>query len=280
MYVKLSRRSIHTLYRNMNQTQHLQSVILSIAKDIDKMCRDNGIKYYLFGGTALGAKRHKGFIPWDDDLDIVFDPDNYNKFIALCKSNLDTDKYSLQEGGVDWPEHFSKIRLKGTHIKEYGDYYTNKDMDGIFVDIFRVDNAPDAKMARALQYFWGKLLLTYAMKEKGYKAESIVKKAINVLASTMRFKPLHAFAHRQYYKYNDRSTNWTSDVMGRTRWNNAFIPRSVYGEPTEVEFEDTKLLAHQDLDKYLTISYGDYMKLPPEDKRVGLHIIHIDFGKY
>ncbi len=264
----------------MTQTQHLQSIILSITKDIDKMCRENGIKYYLFGGSALGAKRHQGFIPWDDDLDIVFDSENYDKFIALCKTRLNTDKYILQEGGVDWPEHFSKIRLKGTHIREHGEYYINEDMDGIFVDIFRVDNAPNSKIARAIQYFWGKLLLTFAMNKKGYKADTVVKKAMNMLSSTLKFKPLYKFAHKQYYKYNNRHTYWTSDVMGRTRWHNAFIPREVYGKPTEVKFEDTTLFAHHDLDKYLTISYGDYMKLPPEEKRVGMHITHIDFGKY
>lgn len=264
----------------MTQIKHLQNTILLIAKDIDKMCRENAIKYYLFGGSALGAKRHRGFIPWDDDLDIVLDPENYDKFIALCKSKLDTDKYVLQEGGVDWPEHFSKIRLKGTHIREHGEYYINEDMDGIFVDIFRVDNAPNSKVARAFQYFWGKLLLTYAMKKKGYKAESVSKKLMNVFASTLEFKALYKFAKNQYYKYNKKQTAWTSDVMGRTRWHNAFIPREVYGEPTEVEFEDSKLFAHQDLDKYLSISYGDYMKLPPVEKRVGLHITHIDFGEY
>lgn len=264
----------------MTQTQHLQKIILVIAKEIDKMCRENGIKYYLFGGSALGAKRHKGFIPWDDDLDIVFDPENYDKFIELCRTNLDTNKYVLQEGGVDWPEHFSKIRLKGTHIREYGEYYINEDMDGIFVDIFRVDNAPNSKIARVIQYFWGKLLLAYAMKKKGYKADSTAKRIMNVFATALKFNPIYKLARIQYYKYNARHTDWTSDVMGRTRWHNAFIHRDIYGEPKEVEFEDTMLFAHHDLNKYLTISYGDYMKLPPEDKRVGMHITHIDFGKY
>lgn len=264
----------------MTQTQHLQKVILSIAMDIDKLCRENDIKYYLFGGSALGAKRHKGFIPWDDDLDIVLDPENYDKFIELCKSNLDKSKYVLQEGGVDWPEYFSKIRLRGTHIREYGEYYINEEMDGVFVDIFRIDNAPNSKIERAIQYFWGKLLLAYAMRKKGYKADSSAKRIMNGLASVLKILPIYRLARNQYYKYNTKHTDWTSDVMGRTRWHNAFIPREVYGEPKEVEFEGRLLFAHHDLDKYLTISYGDYMSLPPEDKRVGMHITFIDFGTY
>lgn len=264
----------------MTQTQHLQSIILSIAKNIDRMCRDNNIKYYLFGGSALGAKRHQGFIPWDDDLDIVLDPENYDKFIALCKAELNKNKYVLQEGGVDWPEHFSKIRLKGTHIREYGEYYIGENMDGIFVDVFRVDNAPDSKFSRGLQYIWGKLLLTHTMKKKGYKPDTTAKKIMSILSSSLKFKPFYMFARKQYYKYNKKKTNWTSDVMGRTRWHNAFIPREVYGEPEEVKFEDTTFFAHHNLDRYLTISFGDYMMLPPKEKRTGMHITHIDFGKY
>ena len=69
----------------MSDLKHLQSVILMIAKDVDKLCRKNNIKYFLLGGSAIGAIRHKGFIPWDDDLDIVMDDENYEKFINICK---------------------------------------------------------------------------------------------------------------------------------------------------------------------------------------------------
>ena len=76
----------------MTDLQHLQKVILYIMKDIDKLCRKNGIEYYLFGGSAIGAVRHKGFIPWDDDLDIVMDHNNYERFIQVCRGQLDTEK--------------------------------------------------------------------------------------------------------------------------------------------------------------------------------------------
>lgn len=264
----------------MTQSEHLQSVILMIMKDIDKLCRENGIEYYLFGGSALGAKRHNGFIPWDDDLDIVLLPSMYDKFINVCKQKLDKDKYVLQEGLVDWPEHFSKIRLKGTHIKEYGEWYIGPEMDGIFIDVFRVDYASNSKFGRLIQYWWGKLWLTYNMNCKGYKPDSTSKKLISVMAKPLKYKPIRRFVQNQYLKYNKTATNWTSDVMGRTRWHNAFVPRKVYGKPTLIKFEDTEFFAHEDVDKYLSIVYGDYMQLPPIDKRVGLHITDIDFGKY
>lgn len=264
----------------MTQIEHLQRIILGIAKDIDQLCREHGIEYYLFGGSALGAKRHQGFIPWDDDLDIVLLPEQYEKFIALCKEKLDKDKYVLQEGLVDWPEHFSKIRLKGTHIKEFGEYYVDENTDGIFVDVFRVDYSPDARWKRRIQYFWGKLWLAYNMNLKGYKSDSTAKRMLSLVAKSMKVPFVRKFVMGQYLKYNKKPTGWTSDVMGRTRFHNAFVPREVYGSPTYVKFEDTVLPAHEQLDKYLSITFGDYMKLPPEDKRVGMHIEKIDFGEY
>lgn len=69
----------------MNELRHLQLVILSIAKYIDKLCRENDIRYFLLGGSAIGAVRHHGFIPWDDDLDIVMDAENYSKFVRICR---------------------------------------------------------------------------------------------------------------------------------------------------------------------------------------------------
>ena len=80
--------------------RHLQLVILSIAKDIDRLCRENGITYYLVGGSAIGAIRHQGFIPWDDDLDIIMDAKNYERFISTCRQKLDKEKYLFQEGGI------------------------------------------------------------------------------------------------------------------------------------------------------------------------------------
>lgn len=264
----------------ITQTQHLQKVILMIAKDIDKLCMENGIEYYLFGGTALGAKRHGGFIPWDDDLDIVLLPEYYDKFITLCKNELNKNKYKLQEGGKDWPEHFSKIRLKGTHIKEIGQYYIDEESDGIYVDVFRVDYASNSKFGRMIQYYWGKLLLSYNMSLKGYKPDSLAKRLMNCLAKSMRIRLIRNFVSSQYFKYNQTPTNWISDVLGRTRYHSAYVTRDVYGKPTYIKFEDTELPAHEKIEEYLKTTFGDYMVLPPEDKRVGLHIQSIDFGNY
>jgi lipopolysaccharide cholinephosphotransferase len=265
----------------MTQTQHLQSVILLIAKDIDALCKKHGIEYFLFGGSALGAKRHKGFIPWDDDLDMVMTPKNYYKFLDLCRTKLDQNKYYVQEGLVDWPEDFSKVKLKGTKIEEVGEWATSDDKKGIFVDVFRLDNSASTTLGRMWQFFCGKLWLAHLMDKKGYKSVGAARKIMTFASKCLYAKNVEKFFRHQYIKHNKKSyTPYYADILGRTRWHNAFIPREVYGTPIYVPFEDTMLPVHQDVHQYLKISFGDYMQLPPVEKRVGLHITDVDFGKY
>lgn len=264
----------------MTQTQHLQKVLLIIIKDVDELCKRHNIPYFLFGGSALGAVRHGGFIPWDDDLDIALYSDDYDKFISMAKNELDPNKYYLQEGLIDWTEDYTKIKLKGTHINEYGEYYTGPESDGIFIDIFRLDKASNYKLGRMFQYIYGKILLIQQMRGKGYTANSLYKKILMKFSVFFDNKWLSKIIKRQYYKYNCSDTKWISRVLGQTRMKNAFLPKTIFGTPIYMTFEDTMLPVPENVDKYLTITYGNYLQLPPEEKRVGVHITNIDFGNY
>ena len=124
--------------------KHLQRVLLGMAKDLDKFCRENNIEYYLIGGSAIGAIRHKGFIPWDDDFDIAMTHDNYMRFIELAPQKLNLEKYVVQVGDKDWALLFTKIKLKETVCKEVEDNGPSQnDCQGIYIDIFPLDNVSD-----------------------------------------------------------------------------------------------------------------------------------------
>lgn len=265
----------------MDNTRRLQQVILGIAKEVDALCAKHGIEYYLCGGSTLGALRHKGFIPWDDDLDIVMMPEHYDRFIEVCRAELDRSKYYFQEGLKDWPLNFSKIKLLGTRIDEIGGWASCDEQRGIYIDVFRLDYFSDRRIGRMWQYFCGKVWLTYLMTRVHYRARSTKKKLMLLLSRPLAIRCVEHFFRHQSEKFNRRGpTGWIGFIHGRTRWSNAVVRREVYGMPTRVPFEDTELPVQERADEFLTITFGDYMRLPPEEKRVGLHITGIDFGKY
>ena len=264
----------------MKEIRHLQLVILSIIKDIDILCQKHNIPYYLLGGSCIGAIRHKGFIPWDDDLDIILTRENYNKLINVCKEELDPDKYYIQEGLKDWPLAFSKIRLNGTYLHEPEDEYASDNMHGIYIDIFPMDNVPDSKTKAILQYFFAKYYLCYLLGLRKYKSASFLKKLMIVAAYPLRNKILRKAIIKKIGKYNGEETKFLGFFFGRTRYRNSITPRSIYGTPLYVPFEDTLLPVPEHYHEYLTQLFGDYMKLPPENQRKGLHLISVNFGKY
>lgn len=264
----------------MNTVRHLQLVILGIMKDIDELCKKNDITYYLLCGSALGAVRHKGFIPWDDDLDIVMDYNNYDKFVSVCKTQLDTKKYYFQEGLVDWPMPFSKVRLKGTFLEEPGAYGTDKDKRGIFVDIFKLDNAAPTLLGRKWQYLCGKYTICYSLLKRGYKEASLKKKLLMWSSVPLNLGFLRRFFYHQLTKYNGHDATYTAIWGLRYRFHATFFRKEIFKGAKYVPFEDIELPIPVGYDEMLTQVFGDYMTPPPVKDRQGLHLLKVDFGKY
>lgn len=264
----------------MNELRHLQNVILSIAKDIDELCKINDIEYYLLGGSAIGAVRHKGFIPWDDDLDIIMTHENYERFIKVCREQLDKSKYYVQVGLEDWPLYFTKIKLKGTLLEEYDAYATNDNMKGIYVDIFKMDNVSSNPMIARWQYFCAKYFLCYQLSQKTYSSASFIKKIMMAMSFLCKIPFVRNFMKKQVELYNDKECDCCGFFYGRTKFRTAIVKKSILGKPLRVPFEDTKFPIAEHYHEYLTQMFGDYMTLPPEEKRVGLHLKSVDFGKY
>lgn len=259
---------------------HLQKVILHIAKDIDLLCRENDIQYYLLGGSAIGAIRHKGFIPWDDDLDIIMDNTNYEKFLSVCTQKLDKEKYFLQIGTRDWPLNFSKVRLKGTVLNELEGYSPNSDMSGIYVDVFKMDNISDNPIIGRWQYFCGKYYLCYQLAERTYLKASLKKKIMMLLSFPLKITSIRNFVINQTTMFNNQETKYWGFLYGRTKWKTSVVEKCKFGKPAYVQFADTLLPVPEKWHDYLTQVFGDYMKLPPVEQQKGLHLLSVDFGKY
>lgn len=244
----------------------LQDKILETAVYMDKLCKENNITYYLMGGSALGAKRHGGFIPWDDDLDFFMTPDNYEKFRAVFNRVGDKDSFYLQEwGAVDGMVTISKIRMNGTtYIEE-----SLKDWNihhGIYVDIFILHNCPDNKISRFHQYIWAKYVVMKGLAEKGYSRRkgflAFCLKIMSLLPS--RFLLKHGL--RQVYKYRNKKTKNYCNFLGKAVMKNGVYKKEYFLDGVYVPFEKVELKVPTNLHDFLTDRFGDYMKPPSKDR--------------
>lgn len=245
----------------------LQDKILEIAVYIDQVCKDNDINYRLMGGSALGAKRHGGFIPWDDDLDIFMTPDEYEKFRNVFNKTGNHKKYYLQEwGATDGMVTISKIRMNDTtYIEE-----SLKDWDihqGIYVDIFILHTCPNNRIQQMWQCLWAKYVIMKGLAIRGYNRRGgflgFALKVMSHLPDKMWIK----YGLKQVYKYRNRETNYYCNFMGKAVFKNGIYKKEYFEESEYAPFEKVNLKVPVKLHEFLSDRFGDYM-VPPSPDRI------------
>ncbi|MCI6652058.1 MAG: LicD family protein [Ruminococcus sp.] len=254
--------------------KEIQSCILSIIKDIDIFCRENNIEYYLMGGSALGAMRHKGFIPWDDDLDIFMTVDNYNKFLKLFEEKAPTDKrfqkYFLQkENTKEWPLFLSRVCLTGTTMVSDEFKFNMKQHHTVFVDIMCLYSAPKKDMARKFQYIAAQLLRVNALALSGFPNESLAKRVALFLSKIVVNPLTRPLLIKYVHRYEGKNTELVGHYFGRARFRRTSFLRSYLGsKPRYVPFEDTELPVFENVEEYLVARFGDkWMEMPSQETK-------------
>lgn len=253
--------------------EEIKKIELEILKKIDKICKDNNIQYTLMGGSAIGAVRHQGFIPWDDDIDIMMLREDFEKFRGIMKDiNISNLKYFNCEDNLDYPYPFAKIcdittEAKETGIKQIKDY-------GVFVDIFPVDELPNDVNER--EKYLSKLrklrkihLIKLYEKQISTKfSKLMLKRIIALFLKPMSLSKLTQKINSLMKKYYKSQNNpvygllyGTVTLEKKHFFTYDFIHNTQY-----VKFEDTEVKLMKKYDEYLTYTYGDYMKLPSEDE--------------
>lgn len=263
---------------NYEELRKLQLVQIEILKYIDEFCIKNKLRYSIAYGTILGAVRHGGFIPWDDDLDICMPREDYERFIKLWK---DTDKYLLQNHNTntDFTQSFTKIRKKNTAFVQKTDIGLDYHK-GIFVDVFPFDKVPDSAIKRKIQSV---NVMFYNLYMRGYaprKGGSIVRLASKfILKLTPRSKYLKK--SNKYlskickYNYDGTFKYFDASITGTMHM---YYDNDIFDNMKRIKFENIEVFILNKIDHYLEICYGDYMKLPPESEQTWYHHpILIDF---
>lgn len=246
-------------------TRDLQLASLSLLTAIDTVCRQHGLTYYLIAGTLLGAVRHGGFIPWDDDMDIGMPRKDYDLLMQHAQEWLPKPfRIVNHENDAHYPKYFAKIENTDTTLIE------NKHLGyvgGIYCDIFALDNVPDSLWRRRLHYTKFNLVrrLLYLAYRNPYKHGHGPSSWLPLMVQKCFSKPqLHRWAQRLLHKYGDRECQ---NVMTFDDGFRAF-PKTVLGKPQRITFEGIEANAPADTDRFLSIMYGpDYMTPPPEGQR-------------
>lgn len=259
--------------KNQNNIRNVQLKILEIMKYIDRLCRENNIVYYIMGGTALGAVRHGGFIPWDDDLDIFMTPDQYEKFKKIFNQE-NSNQFIIQEWRTtpDYLE-YAKVRMNGTaFIEEI--YKDRKEMHhGIYVDIMILHKVPENSFIQKLVYIESKFVTLYALSQRNWKPKSKGQKLVLKSIKIMPCKLMSKIFYSHIYKYDCLSENYKYCYwITPAKFKNGLFDKSFFEKLVDIPFEDTVLMGSEKIKDYLEYRYGNYMKLPPEkDRKAAVH---------
>lgn len=260
----------------------LQKKLLEMLKVFIKVCDDNNLRYFLSSGTTLGAVRHHGFIPWDDDIDVMMPREDYEKLMSL-KHPFDDNRYFLQCYKTDphYILNYGKLRDSSTTFIE-NNYAHHKINHGVWIDIFPIDGRskkikPNRFKAKIQNLrFWANVWLCYpyAFRRKFRLKYFFTDLMFNLIAFI--FFPLNVFLYRNRLvdwwctrvKYDEATY---VGMIGDFYINHAMWPKEWTDDKVMMQFEDVMAAVPKEYDKYLTFIYGDYMKLPPIEKQVGHH---------
>ncbi len=261
----------------MSDLRKLQLMELDILKQVDELCKQHGLRYFLLGGTFLGAVRHQGFIPWDDDIDIGMPRADFERFSQLAEENL------APLGFVSYKNNQEHIYF---HPRVYN--YNSKviDRSGVeeketyaWIDIFPLDGMPENALVRKLHgfrlLFW-RLMFMYSQFDKivnvNLKNRVWYERVLIAVGKVIKFDKIldthkiMAKIDKTMQKYDYETSVYAGNFMGAYKMKEVF-PKKYYEETAEYEFEGMKCPAPKDYDAVLTQMYGDYMTPPPKEEQ-------------
>lgn len=270
-----------------SQIVDLRKSLLDTMDKIHQVCEENHITYFIIGGTALGAVRHGGFIPWDTDIDIAMKREDYDKFIATANSFLGRDYYCASYVNEEnWYHPHALVFNKRTLINWNRSYYRNKKDCPVYVDIFPLDYAPydEKRQKRQAKGIRRKIYLQSRREcilyQRNGTIEMSIKKAVSGILHIVPDRTFNASLDQAMSRYSSNPTKQLCSMASHYSYKKQLMPYEYYGNGKLYTFEGRYYRGPAMVDAYLTQLYGDYMELPPVEKRTEYmdYIDHIDFN--
>ena len=263
------------MYKKEIAPEEQKRILIDLLCEFDSFCRQEKLKYYLIGGTLLGAIRHKGFIPWDDDIDVCMLRDDYELLIE--KYNASNPDYSLLSMKSDkkYCYPFAKLVNTNTILVEEGQ---EKKPIGVYLDIFPIDNCPGKTLEDACRnvdrlnlYRWLRnfKIITFNKNRRWYKNLALAVGKVLTLPLSRRF--ISEQIERKATENINVPCQFVGELVNTTYGYGEVYDKCHFGDGVEVEFEHKKFIAPLDYDYILTSMYKEYMKLPPIEKRISNH---------
>lgn len=249
--------------------EKVQAHLLTMMSEFHSICVENNLKYYIVGGTCIGALRHKGFIPWDDDVDIAMPRDDYDKLSKLSwgkiSNKLEIKYYKNTDGS---PIHYIKVVDKTTTLIE--ERYHNY-VEGLYLDIFPLDgiNENDSKRPKKIWMLHSMIMRHCSTAKRDRGGKTIISKMIPV-------SWMHHILEKEMRKIPYNKSEYVVNFLG-AYGKKEIVQKRLFGLPKLYEFQGNVFYGPEDADSYLNKIYGDYMELPPIEKRIFKHnYFHID----
>lgn len=258
------------------ELKKLQKKCLEITLVFQEFCDRHGLLFYFCGGGCIGAVRHGGFIPWDDDIDVFMPREDYEKMCRLWREEMDSSKYRLSRTSET---EFLRSQLTAitdedtTFIKE-----RQMDLDmahGIRLEVLPLDGCPSSRIRRKIQLLWGLAYQIYINQEAPTSKGKIfywIGKLMLALAPGWKNRyRMACLAERQMSKYPIRDCEKITELCVRYNYMVNEYPKEIFESAVLKEFEGHKMPLPVGYDTYLKMAFGDYMALPPEEKQVPSH---------
>ena len=258
--------------------EQIRDIQLGILDALVKCCEEHGLRYYISGGTLLGAVRHRGYIPWDDDIDVNMPRPDCDRLLKLTGGRID-GRYEIGafDGPLSHPSPYLRAYDTDFLLRQENAQGQTRAFSNVHIDIFPIEGLPKAKWRSNIYYAVAKCLVNlrivaYNRIPSGYHGwHRLIRTLVTVPAKLIGWKNWARLVVRHCRKYDYDASEFVGVSSCHVHTFTERLPRETYGEAEYLEFEGRRLRAPHDWHRYLSRIYGDYMKLPPAEKQVRRH---------